>query len=52
MPFSEIPEDKEQSFPCQCGGELTLHDGEWTCNQCEACYSDAQPEKKEQPNET
>ena len=32
----DIPEDRELSFPCDdCGGDITLHDGVWSCNGCE-----------------
>lgn len=30
-----IPEDKELSFPCDCGGSITFVDGAWQCDSCE-----------------
>lgn len=30
-----IPEDKEQSFPCECGGNIKLIDGVWQCDTCD-----------------
>lgn len=35
MSFDDIPEDIEQSFPCECGGNITMnHAGHWVCDQC------------------
>ena len=32
----DIPEDRELSFPCDdCGGDITLHNGFWSCNGCD-----------------
>lgn len=32
-----IPEDRQESFPCQCcGGDITLIDGVWQCDTCNA----------------
>lgn len=34
--FDEIPEDRERSEPCRCGGSLTDRgDGRWACNKCD-----------------
>ncbi|MCK5612081.1 hypothetical protein KAR91_59975 [Candidatus Pacearchaeota archaeon] len=39
--FDDIPEDKEQCFPCEiCGGNIKLIDGFWQCDTC-----DFEPEK-------
>lgn len=27
-------EDREMSYPCQCGGDITLLDGVWACDKC------------------
>lgn len=36
MPPEDIPEDKELSFPCECGGNTTKQDyGFWGCDKCE-----------------
>ncbi len=35
MSFDDIPEDKEPSFPCACGGEIKLkNNGKWECDDC------------------
>ena len=33
--FDDILEDKEESFHCECGGEITIIDGYWQCSLCE-----------------
>ena len=34
--FDDIPEDREPSYPCQCGGDVTVDDNDvWTCDKCE-----------------
>jgi hypothetical protein len=35
MAFDDIPEDKELSFPCTCGGNIKKHDGKWGCDSCD-----------------
>ena len=31
-----IPEDREHSFPCDCGGNITANfTGDWRCDSCE-----------------
>ena len=40
MSFDDIPEDREQSFPCPtgCGGDVTQDPKQgmqWQCNQCD-----------------
>lgn len=32
----EIPEDKKESYPCDCGGNLTLDKTSdfWECDRC------------------
>ena len=38
MSFDDIPEDREQSFPCPepgCDGCVTLIDGFWQCDTCD-----------------
>ena len=33
--FEEIPENKKNSFPCDCGGSITERDkGLWECDSC------------------
>lgn len=35
MSFYDIPEDREESYPCECGGEITKDkNGNWSCNKC------------------
>jgi ribosomal protein L37AE/L43A len=36
----EIPEDKKESHPCDCGGNITLDETEdfWECDSCEASF--------------
>jgi len=35
MAFDDIPEDLEQSEPCQCGGNIKHGaDGIWRCDTC------------------
>jgi hypothetical protein len=34
--FDEIPEDKKESFPCECGGNITeTSPGIFECDKCE-----------------
>lgn len=36
MAHDDIPEDRQQSFPCECGGSITAHpDKKWACNMCD-----------------
>jgi hypothetical protein len=35
MTFDSIPEDRELSFPCACGGNIKEHNGEWECDSCD-----------------
>jgi ribosomal protein L37AE/L43A len=36
MSFDEIPEDKQQSYPCECGGHIVIKEpGVWECDTCE-----------------
>jgi len=34
MGFDTIPEDREESYPCECGGNITKVDGRWECDRC------------------
>lgn len=36
MAFDDIPEDREPSFPCDCGGNVTLQPNghTWECDEC------------------
>jgi hypothetical protein len=34
MSFEDIPEDKERSFPCECGGEIKQDGSVWKCDKC------------------
>jgi hypothetical protein len=35
MAFDGIPEDREPSFPCACGGNIKESNGEWECDSCD-----------------
>jgi ribosomal protein L37AE/L43A len=38
MGFEDIPEDREESYPCKCGGNITQdkENGEiWQCDNCD-----------------
>ena len=36
MSFEDIPEDREKSYPCQCGGNIKENeDGIWECDTCD-----------------
>lgn len=38
MAPEEIPEDKYEGYPCDCGGEITKNeDGYWECDTCDFC---------------
>ena len=41
--FDDIPEDLEETYPCDCGGSIKLIDGLWQCTSCN--------QGPEQPNE-
>lgn len=30
-----IPEDRKQSFPCECGGSISWAEGLWECDTCD-----------------
>lgn len=32
--FDDGDFDKEESFPCDCGGDITLFQGKWICSGC------------------
>ena len=36
----DIPEDKEESYPCECGGSITLDKTQdfWECDRCSISY--------------
>jgi hypothetical protein len=35
--FDDIPENDAQSYPCDCGGSITLDNfsGTWFCDSCD-----------------
>lgn len=39
MTPESIPEDREQSFPCACGGNVVLFEGVWQCDSCSVTYT-------------
>lgn len=34
--FDDGDYDKEESFQCECGGNITQWQGEWICSRCNA----------------
>ncbi len=34
MGFEDDPRDEIQSFPCDCGGEITEEANGWFCDKC------------------
>jgi len=38
----EIPEDRERSYPCECGGNITLSPSGkyWDCDECNLSHED------------
>ena len=37
----DIPEDREESFPCECGGSITKDEDNvfWQCDNCDFAKS-------------
>ena len=35
MSFDVIPEDKQESYPCECGGRIYRFDEMWSCDSCD-----------------
>lgn len=35
-----IPEDREQSFPCECGGNIKKHGQRWECDSCDVSFTE------------
>lgn len=35
MSFDNIPENREESLPCKCGGNIIEQSDAWECDQCE-----------------
>lgn len=36
MAFDDIPEDREESYPCDCGGSIAKDkSGVWQCDKCD-----------------
>jgi Zn-finger protein len=39
MSFDSIPEDRQESFPCTCGGNIVKNkDGHWECDTCDVVH--------------
>lgn len=34
MPPEDLPENREASFPCECGGEIKKIGRFWECDKC------------------
>lgn len=43
-----IPEDRESSYPCPCGGSITLIDKSWCCDSCDFERLDARCNTKQE----
>jgi len=35
MGFEDIPEDRERSYKCECGGTITKTGNVWSCDSCD-----------------
>lgn len=35
MSFDDMPEDREEAYPCDCGGTITKLDDAWVCDSCD-----------------
>jgi hypothetical protein len=35
MAHDDIPEDREYSLPCDCGGSIKWAEGLWECDTCD-----------------
>ena len=35
--FEDIPEDKKEAYPCECGGNIVMNEkyGYWECDSCD-----------------
>ena len=40
MSFDVDPRDNRQEYPCECGGDISLVDGYWQCNNCDYIQKD------------
>lgn len=40
MAFDDVPEDREESYPCDCGGSIKKNAAgtEWECDSCPATF--------------
>lgn len=47
MSFDEIPENRTESYPCDCGeGNITLNkEGFWECDYCDFLRTNKQKEE-------
>ena len=47
MPFEDNPLESSESYPCECGGEISLNDDDcWECDSCDFFYDpDAEEEE-------
>lgn len=34
MSFDEIPENKQENYPCACGGNIIEEGNHWECDTC------------------
>lgn len=46
MPPESIPENREQSFPCECGGNIQKIDKFWECDNCDFKKTGTQKTKR------
>ena len=40
MAHDDIPEDREESHPCECGGSITKKGVVWECDTCDCSFLD------------
>ena len=52
MSFESIPEDKQRSYPCDCGGNITLDtdSNKWACDACDFERDEHEPDVESLPD--
>lgn len=38
MAHDDIPEDRQESYPCECGGNIVKKGVVWECDTCDISY--------------
>jgi ribosomal protein L37AE/L43A len=44
MAHDDIPEDRQESYPCECGGKIAKRGEYWECDSCDASFFEAKAE--------